>query len=351
MTGPVPSLEIPSVGSTSFTELDDRFALAYGIRWAADVSSVHLLTGPPRPHRYTVEAFEDKAPYLAQLGVFRRTLWFGLGGAAATLLALQFLVLNWGLAPLRRLAVELRRVETGEQTQIETPYPEELTPLTAGLNAMIRNERSQQSRYRNALNDLAHSLKTPLAVLRTAVDDAATDMALRERLREPVERMGEITQHQLRKAATAGHRAFADPVRLRPLVEKIAGALGKVYSDKHIDFSIEIGELLRARADEGDLYELLGNLMDNAGKWCSGKMRVCARHAEGLLQLSVEDDGPGFPADPDKLLERGVRADTHVPGQGLGLGAVAELVQAYEGELRLGKSGFGGALVEVRLPV
>ncbi|MBL6751274.1 MAG: HAMP domain-containing protein [Nevskia sp.] len=351
MTGTVPALPVPNVGTSRFTELDDRFGLAYGIRWAADNNTFHLFSGPPRPHRYTVEAFEDKGPYLAQLGVFRRTLWFGLGGSAATLIALQFLVLNWGLAPLRRLAGELRRIEVGEQAQIESRYPDELTPLTAGLNAMIRNERSQQTRYRNALDDLAHSLKTPLAVLRGAVEDPATDAAVRDRLREPLERMGEITNHQLRKAATAGRRAFADPVRLRPLAEKIAGALAKVYSGKHIAFALDIGELLRVRADEGDLYELLGNLMDNAGKWCAGRVRVGGRHEAGKLQITVEDDGPGFPEEPDKLLQRGVRADTHVPGQGLGLGAVAELVQAYEGQLRLGKSPLGGALVEVLLPV
>jgi two-component system sensor histidine kinase PhoQ len=91
--------------------------------------------------------------------------------------------------------------------------------------------------------------------------------------------------------------------------------------------------------------------MDNAGKWCRGSVRVGARHAEGRLRLSVEDDGPGFPPDADKLLQRGVRADTHVPGQGLGLGAVAEMVEAYEGQIRLGKSRLGGALVEVELPV
>ena len=347
--GAVPDLVAPKVGDILFTEYEDQFAFNYGVRWAADSSS-HLFT-TPKPRRYTVTVLEDKTPYRTQLGVFRRTLWIGLGFAVSALLLLQLLVLRWGLAPLRRLARELRRVESGEQTSIESTYPDELMPLASGLNTMIQGERNQQSRYRNALDDLAHSLKTPLAVLRGLVDDKAADTALRERLRDPVGRIQEITDHQLRKAATAGRRSFAEPVRLRPLAEKIAGALAKVYADKQPEFAFDMDDRLRARADEGDLYEMLGNLMDNAGKWCGKRIRVSASYAERKLHLSVEDDGPGFPADADKLLQRGMRADSLTPGQGIGLGAVAEMVRAYDGTIALGRSELGGGKVDVALSV
>ena len=347
--GQVPDLVAPKVGDTQFTEYDDQFALSYGVSWAAD-SSAHLFT-TPKPRRYTVAVLEDKTPYRSQLGVFRRTLWISLGFAVSALLLLQLLVLRWGLAPLQRLAKELRRIESGEQASIESTYPDELMPLASGLNTMLQGERNQQSRYRNALDDLAHSLKTPLAVLRGLVDDKAADPALRERLRDPVGRIQEITDHQLRKAATAGRRSFAEPVRLRPLVEKISGALAKVYADKQPQFSFAIDERLRARADEGDLYELLGNLMDNAGKWCKKRIRVSARYAERKLHLCVEDDGPGFPAEADQLLQRGMRADSLTPGQGIGLGAVAEMVRAYDGSIALGRSELGGGKVDVALSV
>ena len=347
--GAVPDLVAPKVGDILFTEYEDQFAFNYGVRWAADSSS-HLFT-TPKPRRYTVTVLEDKTPYRTQLGVFRRTLWIGLGFAVSALLLLQLLVLRWGLAPLRRLARELRRVESGEQTSIESTYPDELMPLASGLNTMIQGERNQQSRYRNALDDLAHSLKTPLAVLRGLVDDKAADTALRERLRDPVGRIQEITDHQLRKAATAGRRSFAEPVRLRPLAEKIAGALAKVYADKQPEFSFDMDDRLRARADEGDLYEMLGNLMDNAGKWCGKRIRVSARYAERKLHLCVEDDGPGFPAEAGQLLQRGMRADSLTPGQGIGLGAVAEMVRAYDGTIALGRSELGGGKVDVALSV
>ncbi len=349
LESPVPDLQAPKVGDSLFTEFDDQFALSYGVNWAADTGS-HLFTSP-KPRRYTIAVLEDKTPYRTQLGVFRRTLWIGLGFAASALLLLQLLVLRWGLAPLRRLARELRLVESGEQARIESSYPDELMPLASGLNTMIQGERNQQSRYRNALDDLAHSLKTPLAVLRGLAEDKAADAALRERLRDPVGRIQEITDHQLRKAATAGRRTFAEPVRLQPLVEKIAGALSKVYADKQPEFTFAIDERLRARADEGDLYEMLGNLMDNAGKWCRKRIRVSALYAERKLQLIVEDDGPGFPAEADTLLQRGVRADSLTPGQGIGLGAVAEMVRAYDGSIALGRSELGGGRVDVALSV
>ena len=344
---PLPELGSPGIGSVEYTEYDNLFALVYGVRWAADSPG----KPPMKPRKYTIAVLEDKTPYRTQLGVFRRTLWIGLGIAASALLLLQLAVLRWGLAPLRRLTREMQRIEDGEQARIEAEYPDELTPLAAGLNTMILAERNQQARYRNALDDLAHSLKTPIAVLRNTAEDAAVEGTLRERLRDPVGRIQEITDHQLRKAATAGRRTFAEPVRLRPLTEKIASALVKVYADKQPDFTIDVHDNLRARADEGDLYELLGNLMDNAGKWCRQRIRVSARYVERKLQISVEDDGPGFPADAEKLLQRGMRADSHTPGQGIGLGAVAEMVRAYDGSIVLGRSEWGGGRVEVALTV
>lgn len=349
--GKVPELLAPDVGSSFFVVLDDRFALTYGLRWVGDNGGVHLFGGKPKPQRYTVAVLEDQSAYQAQLVAFRRVLWTWLGGAAAALIVVQFLVLGWGLAPLRKLVRELRGVESGTQSRIESGYPTELTPLADGLNTMIAAERSQQTRYRNALDDLAHSLKTPLAVMRGLVDDRTLDDAARERLREPVDRMQEITNHQLRKAAAAGRHTLAEPVQLRGIVDKIAGALSKVYAAKNITFEIDAADSLRVRADEGDLYELLGNLLDNAGKWCKRRVRLEATLANRSLFIRIDDDGPGFPSESAGLLERGARADSVTPGQGIGLGAAAEMVKVYDGTIELGRADLGGGRVEVRLSV
>ncbi|WP_293373552.1 ATP-binding protein [Nevskia sp.] len=352
--GAVPELLAPEVGSTLFTDLEDRFAMTYGVRWVTETGALRLLGGGKKKQtRYTVAVMEDKTDYRAQLKAFRRVLWTWLGGAAIALIAVQVAVLSWGLAPLRKLVRELRGVESGQQSRIEAGYPDELTPLAEGLNTMITAERNQQQRYRNALDDLAHSLKTPLAVLRGLVEDDALAAEARERMRDPVDRMQQITHHQLRKAAAAGRRTLAEPVKLKPLADKIVGALVKVYAAKQLRFGLEIADSLKARADEGDLYELLGNLLDNAAKWATSEVRMRAEIRTRMLVLIIDDDGPGFPEDADKLLSRGVRADSITPGQGIGLGAVAELVKVYDGSITLSRADgvLSGARVTVTLSV
>lgn len=330
------------VGTWRFQEQDDWFSLSFGLRW---------LDRKDAPRRYTLLLLENDGAFKAQLRVYRRTLWGWLGGAALTLLAVQLLVLRWSLKPLRKLAGELHGVETAQQTHIEASYPSELAPLTGALNSMIQAERNQQARYRNALGDLAHSLKTPLAVLGGITEEDITDDGLRARVREPLDRIQQITDYQLRKAATVGRRTLSGPVPLRPLVEKITAALAKVYADKKLHFDIQMAPTLQLRADEGDLYELLGNLLDNAGKWARTQVRVEALTRGREMTILVDDDGPGFPADAEKLLERGVRADTKMPGQGIGLAAVRDLIGAYDGRIELQRAPLGGARVAVMLSV
>lgn len=331
----VPALATPEVGNWQFQPLDrpPSYALGFGLRWVGTDGSTR---------RYTVVVIEDAGTLAQQMAVFRRTLWLWLVGSAVILLLILIAVQAWGLRPLRGLAHELRGIEEGGRQRIEDEYPHELAPLTDALNAMITAERSQQTRYRNALGDLAHSLKTPLAVLRGHGQDAP--------LQEQVSRMQHIVDYQLRRAATAGSRTLSEPVALLPLAEKIAGALGKVYAAKHPRFELRIAPLQRLRADQGDLYELLGNLLDNAAKYGAGRVRITAENLRGRLRLSIEDDGPGFPENPELLLQRGVRADDKTQGQGIGLSAVAELIRAYEGTLELGRStALGGGRVTVIL--
>lgn len=330
------------VGEWRFEQLRQpaAFSLAFGLRWI-DLAD--------DPQRYTVVVLEDAAAYQGQLGAYRRALWGWLGGAALGLMAVQLMVLHWGLSPLRRLTRELRAVEAGGQPEIGGQYPEELVPLTEGLNAMIRNERTQQTRYRHALGDLAHSLKTPLAVIQGLTEERSLAASLQQTLREQVGLMQQITGYQLRKAATAGRRVLSEPVAPRPILDKLVAALSKVYAPQPPRFELEVPATLRVRADAGDLYELFGNLLENAAKYGGGRIRLSLVREGRWVQLSVEDDGPGFPEQPEELLERGVRADTQKPGQGIGLSAVNELVKAYEGRIELGRSGLGGARVSVAL--
>jgi two-component system, OmpR family, sensor histidine kinase PhoQ len=325
------------------TSLDGRslFALSLGVNW----------TIGDRTRRFSFIVVENSANFVAQGERFRRTLWLWLLIPATMLLVLQWLVLRWGLSPLKRLTIELRHIEAGRQNVIEGTYPDEIRPLTLGLNAMLRNERQQQTRYRNALDDLAHSLKTPLAVLSGETERADLPAGLQPRLREHLSRMRQIVDYQLKRAAAAGGQRLSAPVLVRPLVEKICGALTKVYHQKNIRYEIELPPRLGWRMDEGDLMEILGNLLDNASKWCRGVVRITHDVQSAQGWMVIEDDGPGFPDNANLLLKRGVRADNQVEGQGIGLAVVAEILQAYEGEIQLDHSDLGGGRVRLALPL
>ena len=339
----MPAPSIPAVGEWRFErrEAPAVFALTYGLRWI-DLAD--------DPKRYAFAVVEDARSFERQLSAYRRELWLWLAATAAGLLLIQYLVLRWGLAPLRRLVGELQAVERGERGEIHTGYPDELKPLASGLNAMIRSERSQQQRYRNALGDLAHSLKTPLAVLRGMTEDAQLSDQFRQPLADQLGLMEQITGYQLRKAATAGRRTLAEPIAPAPILSKLTHALGKVYGDRKIRFELLVDDRYRLRADNDDLFELLGNLLDNACKYGATRVSVRFRREGDFNVVQIQDNGPGFPGDAQELLERGARADTQRPGQGIGLAAVNEIVKAYEGTIHLGESIWGGARVIIRLP-
>ncbi|SEP86267.1 two-component system, OmpR family, sensor histidine kinase PhoQ [Ectothiorhodospira magna] len=295
---------------------------------------------------------EDHTALEDQMGAYRRSLWGWLAGLAVLLLAAQSLALYLGLMPLRRVARELRAMEQGRQSILTGRYPVELKALTDSLNDLLRQERAQLARYRDGLADLAHSLKTPLSVLRGSLESGheRSGQQHMEDL-EQLERMDRIVAYQLRRAATAGHRTLAAPLAIAPVVQRLGRTLDKVYPDKGVILFDRVSSDCHLRGNEGDLMELLGNLMDNAWKYGQSRVMVSAAMKGRWLTLQVEDDGPGIPSDQvPVILARGGRLDEGVPGQGIGLAVVNDIVDAYEGRLTIGTSTLGGARVEVRLP-
>ena len=313
----------------------DYLVVAYGVSWTERAQTAPLV----------LAVAEDTAEFDREVAAFRRTLWTWLGGAAALLLVSQTLLLGWGLAPLRRAALEIRRIEHGEQTEIEGRYPAEITALSSNLNALIRQERLRQTRYKEALSFLAHSLKTPLAVLRTALAEPAR---LPGAVSEQVARMDDIVQHQLARAAASGATRFAPRLPLAPVLNRIRDSLVKVYADKGLSYTFDVPPELDWRIDEGDAFEMFGNLLDNAAKWARTTVRVRAMREGEALKLQVEDDGPGF-GDTRAILQLHVRGDEQVPGHGVGLTVVHELVGSHDGALELSRSALGGARVDIVL--
>ena len=313
--------------------------------------------GPEK--QYTFSVAESLASYKQQVAEFRQNLAISLGGVALLLLATQWLVLRWGLVSLRRAAAGLAAIEAGEKRQLQGKYPKELRGLTNNINALINSEREHMTRYRDALGDLAHSMKTPLAVLQGYMEESekrdSKNLLLSE-AKEQVLRMTQIVEYQLQRAATAGRIALTKPVLLEPLVKKVIAALNKVYLEKSVETQLELEDAVIYHGDEGDLMEITGNLLDNAYKWCDHRvvMSVKRENSENGtvtgIRIRVWDDGSGIPVEQmEKVLQRGARADVGTEGHGIGLAIVDTIAQLYGGRVKIETGPLGGAMVSVYL--
>ena len=336
-------------GARDFRYLNDSrgarlAAESRGLSWEENSVSRELT--------FTVAA--DLAPMRAQVADFRRGLVKGFATLAVfTLLALA-LLLRWALAPLWRLASQIQSMERGERDSLDEHWPSEIEGVVANLNTLLASERTRIARYRDTLGNLAHSLKTPLAVLRSSFGPGAPGAT---QVNEQVDRMAAIVEHQLRRAATSGGASVGRrSMDVQPIAQDLRGALLKAHAQKDFSLELAVPADVQFVGDRDDFVEALGNLMDNASKWCRSRVRVTALLQPGVgagqkLRVVVEDDGPGVPeADRARVLQRGVRADEATPGHGLGLAMVRDMAEMYGGALALGDSTLGGARVELRLP-
>ena len=324
---------------------------AHGVNWAYedgfdDSKAVTIAL--------TFNIITDLAGYQANLDEYRGTLWRWLLGMAAFLIITQAIILSWGLSPLRKVSAELNEIESGSQDQIQKHYPKEIKRLTDNINTLLMQERNQKTRYRNALGDLAHSLKTPLAVLQSSINkQTGTDLqddSSQQSISQQLERMNSIVEYQLHRAATAGSSGTGQSLNIRALLERIIDSLQKVYRDKQLEIVIEIDAQLTMTADEGDMMELFGNLLDNACKWASSRIVIRYLEQQHRHQFIISDDGPGIrPELADQLLKRGVRADESTAGHGIGLSIVHDIVDAYDGDMQIGSSASGGAEISITL--
>jgi two-component system sensor histidine kinase PhoQ len=293
-------------------------------------------------------------PYQQQLWSFRRRLFGWFVGLALVLLATLGGLLRWVLAPVRRLEREINAVEEGKRESLGDGYPRELSGVATNLNTLLVGERNRMARYRDTLGNLAHSLKTPLAVMRTTLPTCTSEPA--GILGTEIDRMSGIIEHQLKRAASGGALLGQAPLDVEPLVSELRATLLKVYARKDLSIGLNVEPGAQFVGDRGDLMELLGNLIDNACKWCRSRVRVTVSPDPNAgprerLRVAVEDDGPGISeVDRSRVLERGVRADENVPGHGLGLAMVRDTVDLYGGKLTVDRSELGGARISLALP-
>jgi len=310
--------------------------VSYAVNW--------VINDQTRPLVFSV--LEDKARVDQELKSFERTLWSWLIGTGLLLLLTQTLLLRWGLRPLSQMAQEIRAIEQGEQPKVQGQYPRELAGLTHNLNLLIDQERARQTRYKEALDDLAHSLKTPLAAMRASLDEPDALAAI---VNQQVGRMDDIVRHQLGRAGATGSRHFAPRLALAPILSRIQGTLAKVYAEKNLRFSVNCPPELQWRIAQDDAFEMLGNLLDNAAKWAKTEVAMVVKPEPGQLRIRITDDGPGF-IDPQAGQTRRLRLDETVPGHGIGLAVVRDLVASYQGVLSISRAPSGGAQLDIVLP-
>ena len=259
-----------------------------------------------------------------------------------------------GVAPINQLRERLTTVRTGESRQVEGRYPAEVQPLVDDLNALLDHRERTVARALAKAGDLAHGLKTPLAVLSQQADrvEAKGHADLATTIGSQVDRMQKQVEYHLAQARAAASGALPG-VRcsVREAADALARTLQQLHVDRGLTLEVDVAADHAVRAQRPDVDEMLGNLLDNACKWAKSRVTVRSTPSAGAIVISVDDDGPGLAASMrETVLQRGVRADEASPGSGFGLAISRELAELYGGSIALAEAPLGGLRATLRLP-
>lgn len=327
-----------------------------------------VVRSPDRPDtRWRLLVAGDTRAVQDAVAQFRGVLALSLAALLVLLLAAAWAQVALGLAPLRALQRALAELQAGRSQRLQGPAPLEIQPLVDGFNTVLDSHAQLVQRARQQAGDLAHAVKTPLAVLSQAAEAALArprqrpssegDAALAALVLEQVEQARrQVDWHLARARAAGGHGMPGQRVVLAPVVRDLLRVLHKVHAARALVLRCDgIADELAFAGEQQDLQEILGNLLDNACKWARTVVSVDAHRVPGaqapLLVITVQDDGPGIaPEQRLAVLARGARMDASVPGSGLGLAIAADRVAAYGGSMALEHAPLGGLQVVLRLP-
>lgn len=302
--------------------------LTFGVEWQEEDLLKH----------FEVVVAVDALPYQKRLSGYSKTLLTWLFVIGVLLLLLQLIFFSFLFRPLFRVVSQLNEIELGERADFDTNYPQEVLVLTSSFNAYIEHEKKQIAKQKSSLSNLAHALKTPLAVIRGALSSEPIDSDTAE---QQLDVMSDSIEYQLNKANSLSRQRFQKPIQCQPRIASIVSALTKLYTEKGVEILVDIEEGCSFFGDEGDLLEVIGNLLENACKWCDKRVFLIAKTAHSSnsvnraqLSFVVLDDGPGIEASQRELIvQRGKRLDEKVKGHGIGLSIVNDIVSSYGGKL------------------
>ncbi|MGI2135804.1 ATP-binding protein [Shewanella baltica] len=329
---PPPHFTIPATGQSAFEQIElaeqPHLIYSFSVSFASQNQNVPV----------TIHIIKDEREFQQQIDQFNQQLWTWLLILMFVMLVFQLSWLVWTLRPLARFTQELHSVEQGKSMQLSSQYPTELQAVARQLNILLNTEQTQRKRYRNALADLAHSLKTPLAVIKSQAD-------LSEASSEQVSVISRIIGHQLKRAQTAAAASWHLGIRVDDVAAKLLRTLAKIYREPQINLSGEMADEAVFKGDEADLTEILGNVLDNACKAAKSTVKLTVTGDAYQLLICIEDDGPGISeALQNQIFERGIRADSYHQGNGIGLAIVRDLVDSYNGRISVSRSEtLGGA--------
>lgn len=295
--------------------------------------------------------------YTPVLDSFRRVQRIGLGlglGSLALILFLQRLAVSRALRPLEQTRAQIAQLQQGQRSELDEQVPEELEPLVEQINHLLAHTEETLKRSRNALGNLGHALKTPLAVLVNLAsrDELRAHPELRDNLIEHLQQIEQRIARELGRARLAGEALPGAHFDCQEELPGLFATLGMIH-DNGLQLSWQTTPApLRLPRDREDLLELLGNLLDNACKWADSQVRLDIQRTADAYVLNVDDDGPGVDSERrDEVLSRGIRLDEQTAGHGLGLGIVRDIVDAWGGTIRLCDSELGGLQVRIELPL
>ena len=317
------------------------FAITFGGAWETEQGDI----------LFSITLAERTTQYDKRLAQYQQQILIWLVVLGAALLALLLLSLSWALTPLVRVTRQVGEIEQGSRQRFDEDYPLEVSGLTQNLNQLLNFEEQRITRQRQVLGNLAHSLKTPIAVLRgVAYADSNSQVA-----HEQLASMQNIIDYQLQSASAVGRRRFGSPIDIRKYTQQILDSLQKLHKQKNLLTQMDIADHVVFYGDQGDWMELVGNLLDNAFKWASASVQIEVNNQRldahrSATCIVVKDDGAGIDQQlKTTILERGVRLDSQTPGHGLGLHIVKGIVDAYEGELSISDNSPQGTVFQVIL--
>lgn len=321
------------------------YGLSFAAAWEAESGDVP----------FVIQVAEHRQPYLERLRAYREQLVLWLTVLGMSLLLLLLGLLNWGLKPLARVTRQVSEIEQGERQRFSEDYPLEVSRLTQNLNQLLNFEQQRIDRQQETLGNLAHSLKTPLAVMH-GIDYSEQNKA---EARKQLGAMQQIIDYQLQSASAVGRRRFARPVEVAEPTQKVIDSLQKLYQEKAIKVDFKVEPNTQFFGDVGDWLDLVGNLLENAFKWSESEVSVSLRNCPVVgvseshrlaTQITVSDNGSGIEGDLKQIiLQRGVRLDSQTPGHGLGMHIVKGIVEAYEGRIEISDNVPTGAVFKVVL--